>query len=188
MPNKLFFNLQYLLNKPPWDTGITPPEVYQYLETHPPGRALDLGCGTGTNVITLAQHGWEVVGVDFVPRAVRTAQRKTRRAGVGDQTEILVADVLKPVFVEGNFDLILDIGCFHSFAGKNVGRYRENVSNLLRPGGSLLLYVHLNPDPGPGHGTRETDLERLAEKLDLLWRQDGEESSRPSAWLEFRKN
>jgi hypothetical protein len=68
-----------------------------------------------------------------------------------------------------------------------VDRYRENVSNLLKSGGSLLLYVHLNPDPGPGHGTRETDLDRLAEELELAWRRDGEESSRPSAWLEFTK-
>jgi cyclopropane fatty-acyl-phospholipid synthase-like methyltransferase len=186
MPNKLFFRLQYLLNNPPWDTGVTPPEVYQYLENHSPGKALDLGCGTGTNVITLAQHGWEVVGVDFVPRAVRAARRKTHQAGFENQTEFLAADVLKPGFLEGKFDLVLDIGCFHSFVGEDVDKYLRNVSSLLRVGGSLLLYVHLNLDQGPGHGTKETDLDKLAEKLDLIWRQDGQESSRPSAWLEFK--
>ena len=41
-----------------------------------PGRALDLGCGTGTDSIYLAQHGWDVTGVDMVPRALDIARRK----------------------------------------------------------------------------------------------------------------
>ena len=44
------------------------------------GRALDLGCGTGTNSIYLAQHGWETTGVDFVPRAIGIAKRKAEAA------------------------------------------------------------------------------------------------------------
>ena len=50
MLQRLFFNLWYYFN-PPWDTGITPPEVVEAIdgpEALRPGRALDLGCGTGT--------------------------------------------------------------------------------------------------------------------------------------------
>ncbi|HZD55845.1 MAG TPA: class I SAM-dependent methyltransferase, partial [Anaerolineales bacterium] len=66
---RIFFNLWYY-REPPWDTGISPPELLAFIESHPAGQALDLGCGTGTNVITLARNGWQVTGVDFAPRAI----------------------------------------------------------------------------------------------------------------------
>lgn len=184
---KLFFTLQYWLKDPPWDTGITPPEVCQFLEEHPPGRALDLGCGTGTNVITLAEHGWRAVGVDFVARAIRTARRKARRAGVADRTDFFVGDALSPDSFQGEYDLILDIGCFHGFPEDAADQYGRNVSGHLLDGGTYLLYAHINPGPDPGHGASEASLAKLGEHLELVWRKDGQESSRPSAWLEFKK-
>ena len=62
---KLYYTLFYLKD-PPWDTGITPPELLEFITNHVPGSALDLGCGTGTNAITLTKNQWEVIGIDFV--------------------------------------------------------------------------------------------------------------------------
>jgi 2-polyprenyl-3-methyl-5-hydroxy-6-metoxy-1,4-benzoquinol methylase len=90
---KVIFNLWYF-KKPPWDTGVSPPELIGFIATHPPGRALDLGCGTGTNVITLAQHGWQVTGVDFARKAIVMGKRKVRQAGVN--ADLRVGDVTKP--------------------------------------------------------------------------------------------
>lgn len=187
MAKKLFFTLQYWFNNPPWDTGVTPPELYRFIDENPPGRALDLGCGTGTNVITLAEHGWRASGVDFVPSAIRTARRKARRSGVQERIDFRVGDALSPDSFQGRYDLILDIGCFHSFPGQAVDRYGRNVSDHLKPGGSFLLYTHLNLGPVGGHGATEASLTAVGEHLELVWREDGEESGRPSAWLEFRK-
>ena len=47
-----------------WDTGVTPPGVVEEVSAMGPGRALDLGCGTGTNVLWLARRGWIATGVD----------------------------------------------------------------------------------------------------------------------------
>ncbi len=187
MVGKIFFTIQYWLKNPPWDTGITPPEVYDFLSNHPPGKALDLGCGTGTNALTLASKGWGTTGVDYIPKAIRSARRKAKYMGFGDTLHFQVADALTYQPQSGLFDLVLDIGCFHSFRGEDVGQYARNISRLLAPGGSLLLYVHLNLDPGPGHGAGELDLAVLEEYLTLVKRQDGQESSRPSAWLEYVK-
>ena len=187
MVRKLFFTLTYWLSIPPWDTGVTPPEVYKFLENNSPGKALDLGCGTGTNVITIAKHGWLAEGVDYVPRAVRIAKRKARKNSLGESVKFRVGDVLSPTVFQGEYDLILDIGCFHSFSGENINRYIGNISSHLRSGGSFLLYVHLDESSETGHGTTEESLKKLGENLKLVKRIDGDESSRPSAWLEFKK-
>jgi len=179
------FNLWYF-GSPPWDTGISPPELMDFISRQPPGRALDLGCGTGTNVITLAQHGWQVTGVDFAPRAIRRAREKARRAGV--TVRFLVDDVTRLKDVQPPFDLILDMGCYHGIGSQGQAAYRANLSRLLAPGGTFLLYVFFRPHAGaPRPGVVEADLEAIGEHLELVERADGAHGKRPAAWLRFQK-
>jgi SAM-dependent methyltransferase len=180
---RLFFNLWYF-RKPPWDTGISPPELFDFIDNHSPGRALDLGCGTGTNVITLAQHGWRVTGVDFAPRAIKKARKRVKKAGV--QAELLVNDVIDLSSLSGPYDLILDIGCFHGISQNDVSRYIENLERLLAPRRFFLLYGFIK-EPGESHtGLCESDLAALADFLELLDRQDGTgHGSKHSAWMTY---
>jgi len=105
----------------------------------PPGRALDLGCGTGTNVIYLAQHGFEAVGVDFAPRAITRARHKAEEAGV--VATFVVGDVTDLSFLQGHFDLVLDMGCFHGLSPTGRTGYAQGVSRLTQPGSLFLLYA-----------------------------------------------
>ena len=177
---RLFFRFFYL-RKPPWDTGITPPELEEFIASHPPGRALDLGCGTGTNAINLAKRGWEVTGVDFVPSAIRQAQKKARRAGV--VISFHVGDVSDPPFYQGQYDLIYDIGCFHSLDVSFRPRYRDLVARHLSPGGTYMLYGYVKD---MGSSITDTDLEGFQSLLNLKHREDGAgRKDRPSAWFWF---
>jgi len=180
------FNFWYYQRKPPpWDTGITPPEVEVFITSHSPGRALDLGCGTGTNVITLAQHGWQVTGVDFAWSAIGFARRKLKLAGV--KATLRVVDVTRLSRIAGPFDFILDIGCFHNLASEKRLSYIQNVARLLHPGGTYLLYAHFKPKAGNHeHGITEADLDQLAACLHLVSRKNcTERGSLPSAWLTY---
>jgi SAM-dependent methyltransferase len=142
---KWFFEWQYWFSKPPWDSGITPPEVVAFVEKNPArGRALDLGCGTGTNSIFLADIGFHVVGVDFSPKAIATAQAKARPTDVA--VEFHVADVTQLDFLVEPFDYVLDIGCFHAVPLETRERYARGVARLTNPGGTFMLYA-FSPRP-----------------------------------------
>src|SRR5262249_26769783 len=74
------WNDSYASGEPlPWDTGMPDPMLVEMIESCAiaPGRALEVGCGTGTNAIYLAQHGFEVTGVDISPLAVENARAKS---------------------------------------------------------------------------------------------------------------
>jgi ubiquinone/menaquinone biosynthesis C-methylase UbiE len=184
--HRLTFILRYL-RRPPWDSGLTPPELHDFIHTHPPGRAIDLGCGTGTNVLTLAQSGWQVTGVDFVPKAIRLAQRKLKNANL--RADLRVGDVTRLTGITGPFDLVLDIGCFHGV--DNKAAYLSELTRLLAPGGHWLLYgffrtsASLPSDPG----LDEAALTLIhTHGLTLLTRTDGfDKRERPSAWFLFQR-
>ncbi|MFZ5855743.1 MAG: class I SAM-dependent methyltransferase [Chloroflexota bacterium] len=184
MIHRLRFWWMYL-RRPPWDSGITPPELFQYIQTHPAGRAIDLGCGTGTNVLTLAQHGWQVTGVDFVPKAIRAAKNKTKNI---KNVDLHVGDATDLRGITGPFDLALDIGCFHGL--ENKSKYLDELDRLLAPGGHWLMYGFMRPNTLPsGPGLGAPDLDRIhARGFSLLSRTDGfDRRERPSAWFLFQK-
>ena len=186
MLQHLFFQFSYY-RKPPWDTGISPPELFEFIESHPPGRAIDLGCGTGTNVITLARAGWDVTGVDFAPRAIHLAKRKIQAANV--KGELSVDDATKLNGISGPFDLALDIGCFHSLGGSARLKYLDQLYCILTPDGYWLMYGFFKQDAGQAPpGLEEADIDRISDRLTLVSRRDGiDRGERRSAWFLFRK-
>src|SRR5438270_12816653 len=142
----VFFRAAYLLGFKPWDSGVPPPELVAVVEGPErlsPGKALDIGCGTGTNSIYMQQHGWEATGVDFVPRAVDAARRKASAAGVSPR--LIVGDVtrLGELDVGTGYSLLLDLGCFHSMPDERRDAYVDGVSTAAAPAATMLLFGFL---------------------------------------------
>jgi SAM-dependent methyltransferase len=181
---KLVFDFAYWFTRPRWDTRITPPEVVAFVESHtPPGRALDLGCGTGTNVIYLAQHGWQAVGVDFVGKAIATARRRARAAGVAAQ--FIQGDVARLDYLQPPFDYALDIGCFHGLGPEQRAAYMAGLSRLLRPGGSYMLFAR-KPESGYNGITIEETLAVFGEGFTSRKMEHGT-GRMPAAWYWFER-
>jgi len=187
MMRKLWFNLAYF-QKPVWDTGISPLELINFITTHAPGRALDLGCGTGTNVITLAKHGWDVTGVDFSRRAIHIAKKKAQRNNV--QVDFRIEDVTRLDSITGKFDLILDMGCYHSLPLAKRPSNISKIDQLLADTGTLLLYIFfISSQNGVGPGASETEIQFITQKFKLADRKDSTERGlRPSAWFTLKRN
>jgi SAM-dependent methyltransferase len=148
----------------------------------PAGRALDLGCGTGTNVRYLAERGWQVCGIDFVPRAISAARR---RLGALPAT-LLVGDVtrLAAMSLPGPFDLALDMGCFHSLSDEGRRQYAAGLRRWMAPRGQYLLYAFL-PDRSHRGLSREAVTADFAAGFTLTRYELGQ--GRPSAWYYFQR-
>jgi cyclopropane fatty-acyl-phospholipid synthase-like methyltransferase len=122
------------------------------------GRALDLGCGDGSYAVYLAQQGFSVVGVDFVPAALAAARTRAEQAGV--EVEFRECDVVE-YQTPSAFDVVLDSGCLHHLPKRKLGAYRDRLDEWLAPGGDYVL-VHFAHRPrsfwipaGPRHMTRD---------------------------------
>ena len=132
----------------PWDIGGPRPELVHLVRSGrlAPCRAIDLGCGSGENVIYLAQQGFSATGVDIAPRAIARARRSGRAAGVSPM--FLVGDVTNLTGVEGPFDLLVDNGCFHSlFRSAARQSYVRTVMRLSRPDSRFFLRCFVR-EPG----------------------------------------
>lgn len=179
------FLWRYWRGRTPWDTGITPPEVLDFLSTAAPGRALDLGCGTGTNAITLAINGWQVTGIDFAAQAIRNARRKAVKANL--HIDFRLGDVTDLEDITVFFDLALDIGCLHALNEERLTDYAQGLQRLVRPGGTYMLYAWL-PRTWKGR-QRGISSEAIYALLRNHFHEQkstfGEEGGAPSAWYWF---
>ena len=185
MLQRLFFELRYLFSRAPWDTGITPPEVMSFLDRTPPGRALDLGCGTGTNAVEMARRGWEVTAIDFSSRAVNAARR--RAAAERLLLNVVQGDVSDLPGVHGPFDFVLDIGCFHVLNKDGQARYAAHVTRRTLPGATFMLYAFLGEGGSGGRDLpTEDSLRRLFTPAFALTSVDrGTDGRHASAWFSF---
>src|SRR2546430_15409582 len=77
------------LEIPPWDIGRSQPAIMRLAETGQiTGLVLDIGCGTGENVLYLAEHGFVAAGIDGAPSAIRKARAKAKQRGLKARFEL----------------------------------------------------------------------------------------------------
>jgi SAM-dependent methyltransferase len=150
----LVYRLFYRVGLIVWEREDPPSELIMLIEGSsalPPGRALDLGCGTGTDTIYMAAHGWEVTGVDMVTKALVTARRRAAAAGVS--ARFVNGDVtrLQDLGLGGDHTLVLDFGCYHTLPEDQRSAYVNSVSSATPQGGTLLLYGFARPPRAPMH-------------------------------------
>jgi SAM-dependent methyltransferase len=191
----LFFRAAYLLGFKPWDSGVSPPELVAVVEGPghlEPGKALDLGCGTGTNCIYMAQHGWEATGMDFVPRAI--AQARQKAAALGVSPHFLVGDVtrLAGLSVGTGYGLLFDLGCFHSIPDAGRDAYARGATEVAKPDATMLMFCMVRRGESRRVGPRGVAPDEVKERFGSGWHVVGEEAGRPmfgsdTAWYRLRR-
>ena len=136
-----------------------------------PGRSLDLGCGEGGDVLWFAHAGWQAMGVDISPTAVRRANEEAARVGRADRARCIAAD-LAAWTTDERFDLVT-ASFFQSPVALDRTTILRRLSRQIDAGGHLLVVSHADypswvpPEDRQGHGQFLTPEEEV-EALDLL--------------------
>lgn len=143
------------------------PLLVEVADRLPPGRALDLACGSGRHALYLARLDWHVTAVD----SSRTAIGILTGRAAGLRIETHIADLAKQEFAiaRAAYDLILD---FFYLQRDLFPAIREGV----RPGGMFVGAIHLFDEDRPSaFALRPGELRREFEGWKILFYSEGAE-------------
>jgi SAM-dependent methyltransferase len=130
-----------------WDRGAASPQLLAWLEsgTLNPCRIAVPGCGSGWEVAELAKRGFEVIGIDYTPAAVKRTRELLTAQGL--IAEVLQADVLTYEPAKA-FDAIYEQTCLCALHPDQWFNYAMQLQAWLKPEGSIfaLFMQKLRPE------------------------------------------
>jgi SAM-dependent methyltransferase len=182
------YRILYRLGVTPWEQIANLPDVTERISAlfareeagrEPPyGPALDLGCGSGIWAVRLAARGWQVTGIDDVPKALRRARERAHEADVG--LRLVKGDVtrLRATGVGSGFRLLLDLClCHDELKDDQRAAMARGVSEVAAPGATLLMLAWAPGRRGPlPRGASRAEIEAAYR----TWRVIDEEALDPS--------
>ena len=150
----------YAGDPPPWEID-KPQLVFVELAAQGrlSGRVLDVGCGSGENVLLAAEQGAQALGIDISPTAINLAVEKSSERQIGARFE--VGDALRLDRLNEMFDVAIDSGMFQTFDADERSLYASSLANVVVPGG--VLYVTCVSDREPGEAGRDSGPRRVSE-------------------------
>lgn len=176
---------------PPWDIG-RPQGAFVRLEEagRVRGRVLDVGCGTGENVLHMAARGHEAWGLDGAPTAVRKARAKAKKRKLDARFE--EGSVLELEALGQTFDTVIDSGLFHTLSDAQRPVFARSLRSVLSPGGHYFVLCFSEHEPGDW-GPRRVTQDEIRKTFAAGWQVESIEpsvfedtaagSEGPRAWL-----
>lgn len=138
----------------PHDAHLPGSAPHPYLQREltglPVALALDAGCGTGSEALWLAAHGWQVAGVDISALAIDVAQQQAEAAGLGAVTEWIEADLMS--WEPHRMWQLVTTSYAHPRQGHPA--FYRRIAEWVAPGGTLLIVAHRasgGAAPAPSH-------------------------------------
>lgn len=100
------------------------------------GHAVDLGCGTGENLVALSRLGYKVTGIDGSSSQLKLAEELL--AANGTQGKLVLGDVSDFLLGDGeHFDVIISVGVMHFCS--SLENFIARCAKLAKPGTQLVL-------------------------------------------------
>ncbi|MBC8022512.1 MAG: methyltransferase domain-containing protein [Burkholderiales bacterium] len=152
-----FWELRYGAGFLPWDAGKVPAQLLAFLRASPaPRRVLVPGCGSAWDVRAFAEHGWDVLGIDFSPAAIDEARRILGPHG----PRVREADFFTPI-AEAPFEVVYERAFLCALPRRLWADWARRLEELVEPGGLVAGYFYFDAGergpPFPLHSQRELD-------------------------------
>jgi len=119
---------------PPADTAYGLEYAFHLLGDVRGKTVLDLGCGTGENVIPLLERGARVIGIDISPDLIALAQKRVDAAHL--EASLSVGSAYETGLPNESVDAIFCMALIHHLDIKIV---RDEMSRILRKDGAIIL-------------------------------------------------
>jgi SAM-dependent methyltransferase len=102
---------------------------------HAGEKILEIGCGTGSDLLQFAKHGAIATGVDLTAKHVELARER-----VGDLAIVHHADMRYLPFEDGSFDYVYSHGVL--MCSDEPEKVVREIYRVLRPGGRFNVHVY----------------------------------------------
>lgn len=167
MTSPIDFDERYKTGNTPWEINRPDLSLIDFVIDTPiaPCRAIDIGCGTGSNVLWLAQQNFTATGYDLSPLAIKQAQEKS--AGAEVNCSFINTDFLLDDIADNSFDFAFDRGCFHHIIDHETRLvFAEKVAQILSKDGIWLSLIGNTDETRQGPGPPKLSASQISTAIE----------------------
>ncbi len=135
----------------PWADMRPKDKLAEWLAANPGEgrRAIDIACGLGDNAEAMAAAGYDTVAFDLAGKAIDWAKKRFPDSPVDYRTASLTEP---PSEWLGAFDLVHECYTIQSVPPEMHERFSRAAADLVKPGGTLLIYARKRAEDAPADG------------------------------------
>lgn len=140
-----------MLNKAPYDSVVS--AIFHHMPKNTDKASLNIlevGCGSGINILFAAEQGYKVAGVDISPTAVNYA--KAMFAAKNLEADIYEGNFYPLKFGDGYFDFVIDRGALSCIDKTECLRSVKEISRVIKKGGKFFFSPYSDRHSGAVSG------------------------------------
>ncbi|MBU7026647.1 MAG: class I SAM-dependent methyltransferase [Theionarchaea archaeon] len=116
------------------------PKITELFKTHEVTKILDLGCGAGRHTIYLADHGFDVYGIDISTEGIKKAAQQLHDLNL--RATLTTGSIYHTLPYDSNFfDSVISIRVLHHGRIEAIGRAIKEIERVVKPNGFIFVTV-----------------------------------------------
>ncbi|MEM4134265.1 MAG: class I SAM-dependent methyltransferase [Candidatus Micrarchaeia archaeon] len=116
-------------------------DVIEFSKEWKPGKLLDIGCGSGRNLLHFAEKGFDWYGIDFSKEMIKMAIENFTRKNINVKRRLKVGDMTELPFPDESFDYIISIASFHHLPKEEQLKAIKEMKRVLKENGEMIISV-----------------------------------------------